>query len=470
MKKKTKKKKIAKKKIQRKRFRKFWKLGKDEFNTQFFSISKDNEMVVHEGNYQYNIFDLVQKFGSPLEIAFPFIVEKRYLDLAQTFNFHIKDQGYKGRFFYHYPMKVNQNKEFVLPLISEGANLETGSYNELWLVRKLWEQDQFHSRIRVICNGPKTEKYLGLVQELKEKGLSIIPIIEDLNEYEALKKYKGDVGVRVKLDLRVRSRWDKKNDRYGLSAETIYELGRIRNLKILHYHIGSQTMHQDDLIAAAKKAIEIYARIKKENPSLDTLDIGGGYGIPYEKKKHYSLNSVTKRIVSVLKRACDKKEIPHPNIICEWVRYMVAPAQITIFKILCEKPIEKSIAKKWYIVDGSFMNDLIDTWAIHQKWHIAPVNYMRNEKLTRVWLAGSSCDSDDRYTAGGGYILLPRLEDLEEGSYLHIALFDSGAYQDSLASHHCLLSSPAKVIAQNGVLTLARRRESAEDIGKMFGW
>src|SRR4030042_2049364 len=142
---------MAKKPIKKKKkFREFWKLGKDEFNTQFFSISKDNELVVHEGNYQYNIFDLVQKFGSPLEIAFPFIVEKRYLDLAQTFNFHIKNQNYKGRFFYHYPMKVNQNKEFVLPLISEGSNLETGSYNELWLGRRLWEPEQFNSRIRVI--------------------------------------------------------------------------------------------------------------------------------------------------------------------------------------------------------------------------------------------------------------------------------------------------------------------------------
>jgi len=460
-------KKAAKKK---KKFREFWKLGKEEFNTQFFSISKDHELVVHEGNYQYNIFDLVQKFGSPLEVAFPFMVEKRYHDLIQTFNFYIKDHGYKGRFFYHYPMKVNQNKEVVLPLISEGANLETGSYNELWLVRKLWEQDQFHSRIRVICNGPKTDKYLGLIQELKEKGLLIMPIIEDLNEYESLKQYKGDVGIRVRLDLRVRSRWDKKNDRYGLSAEDIYELGRIRNLKILHYHIGSQTMHQGDLIAAVKKAIEVYCRVKKSNPTLDTLDIGGGYAIPYEKKKHYSLNPVARRIITTIKRYCDKKEIQHPNIICEWGRYMVAPSQITIFKVLCEKPIDNAVAKKWYIIDGSFMNDLIDTWAIHQKWHIVPVNNMRVEKLTRVWLAGSSCDSDDRYTAGGSYILLPRLEDVEEGDYQYLALFDSGAYQDSLASHHCLLSSPAKVIAQNGVLTLARRRESPEDIGKMFGW
>ena len=452
----------------KKKFRDFWKLGRDEFNTQYFSISKDHELVVHEGNYQYNVYDLTQKFGAPLEVAFPFIVEKRYLDLVSTFNFHIKDQGYKGRFFYHYPMKVNQNKEFVLPLISEGANLETSSYNELWLVRKLWEQDQFHSRIRVICNGPKTEKYLGLIQELKEKGLFIIPIIEDMNEYESLKKYKGDVGVRVKLGVRIKSHWDKKNDRYGLSPDEIYELGRIRNLKILHYHLASQIMDQSDVITAVKAAAEVY--VKKENPTLDTLNVGGGLAIPYEKKKHYSVNSVVKRLIVAVAKVCDQNETPHPNIICEWGRYIMAPAQITIYKVLCEKPIHRANAKKWYIIDGSFMNDLIDTWAIHQKWHIVPVNNMRNEKLTRIWLAGSSCDSDDRYTAGGSYILLPRMEDLENGDSQYIALLDSGAYQDSLASHHCLLSSPAKVIAQNGILTLARRRESPEEVGRLFGW
>ena len=454
----------------KKNFEKFWKLGREEFNTQFFGISKDGELVVREGNYQYNIYDLVAKFGAPLEVVFPFIVEKRYLDLVQTFNFHIKDYNYKGRFFYHYPMKVNQNKEFVLPLISEGANLETSSYNELWLVRKLWEQDQFHSRIRVICNGPKTEKYLGLIQELKEKGLSIIPIIEDLNEYEAIKKYNGDVGIRVKLGLRIRSHWDKKNDRYGLSPEEIYELGRIRNLKILHYHIGSQTMNQNDLVAAVEAAMEVYSRLKTQNLSLDSLDIGGGFAVPYEKKRHYNVNSVVKRIIGAAGKICEKKAIPHPHIISEWGRYVMAPAQITIFKVLCEKPLHNSSAKKWYIIDGSFMNDLIDTWAIHQKWHITPVNNMFAEKMTRVWLAGSSCDSDDRYTAGGSYVLLPRLENLAQGEYQCIALFDSGAYQDSLASHHCLLSSPAKVIAQNGVLTVARRRETPEEVGRLFGW
>ncbi len=449
---------------------KFWKINKEEFNTQFFGISKDNELVVKEGNYQYNIADIVAKFGTPLEIFFPFVIEKRYLDLTQIFNFHIKDHEYKGRFFYHYPMKVNQNKEFVLPLISEGANLETGSYNELWLIRKLWDQDQFHSRIRIICNGPKTDKYLGLIKELKENGLSIIPIIEDINEYEALKGYRGDVGIRVKLDLRVSSHWDKKDDRYGLLAEEIYSLGRIRNLKILHYHVGSQIMGQKDLINAVRTAIKIYVKLKKNNPSLDTFDIGGGFAIPYEKKMHYGINSVVKGIISTIIKACKEGNVAHPNIICEWGRYIVAPSQITIFKVLCAKPINNKVVKRWYIIDGSFINDLIDTWAIHQKWHIVPVTNLNAQKLTRVWLAGSSCDSDDRYTAGGSYILLPQIEDIKDNEYLTIAFFDSGAYQDPLASHHCLLSSPAKIIAQNGVITIARRRETSDEVGRIFGW
>ena len=185
--------------------------------------------------------------------------------------------------------------------------------------------------------------------------------------------------------------------------------------------------------------------------------------------RSYSTGSVVNRIITTIGKVCAEYEIPHPHIIAEWGRYIMAPAQITIFKILCEKPIAKAAASKWYVIDGSFMNDLIDTLAIHQKWHIVPVNNMTADKLSRVWLAGASCDADDCYTAGGGQILLPRLEDANR-DYQYIALFDSGAYQDALASHHCLLSSPAKVIAQNGILTIARRRETADEVGKLFGW
>ena len=84
----------------------------------------------------------------------------------------------------------------------------------------------------------------------------------------------------------------------------------------------------------------------------------------------------------------------------------------------------------------------------------------------RVWLAGSTCDSDDKYTAGGDYILLPKLNGVDQ----FLAVLDTGWCQDGLASHHCLLSLPSKIIAQDGVIKIARKHESAESIGKLFGW
>ena len=140
-----------------------------------------------------------------------------------------------------------------------------------------------------------------------------------------------------------------------------------------------------------------------------------------------------------------------------------------MYKIIAHKDISKGVAKQWYIIDGSFMNDLLDTWAIHQKWHIVPVNHMQ-AKRQRVWLARMSCDSDDKYTDKDGYVLLPKTSDLEEGEDLYLAVFDTGAYQDAFSSHHCLLSSPTKIVLQDGESWVARKRESAEVVGKMFGW
>ena len=162
-----------------KNWKKFWKLGVDEFNTQYFNITKGGELTVQEGNYVYNLNEIVKKYGTPTEIVFPFILEERLEDLQDYFRAFMKIRGYRGKFYYHYPMKVNQNKEFIMPLISEGAHMEVGSVNELWLVKKLWEGERFHSKLRVLCNGPKTDAYLELIEELRLKNLSIIPIIED---------------------------------------------------------------------------------------------------------------------------------------------------------------------------------------------------------------------------------------------------------------------------------------------------
>ncbi len=454
-----------KKKKQGKNWKKFWKLGADEFNTQFFGVNKEGNLITTEGNHIYNLHGLAQKYGTPLQVVFPFILEDRLKDLIGYFQAYIKIYGYKGKFFYHYPMKVNQNKDFILPLLSEGANLEVTSSNELWIVKKLWEGEKFNNKIRVICNGPKTDQYLSLIEELRSKGMNIAPIIEGAEEVERLLKYKGDIGVRVDLAVKADTHWDKKFDRFGLSEKDVFDLPKIKNLKILHYHLGSQIKTQKSILEGIKHAFGIYVELQKTHPNLDTLDIGGGFGVPYEKKKFYTAKAVSSNIIKVLKNLSDKAGIKHPNLAIEWGQYIVAPAQVTIYKIISKKYIDKANAKAWYIIDGSFINDLKDTWAVHQKWHVIPANNMAGP-LKRVWLAGSTCDSDDKYTAGGDYMLLPKIN--EEDQY--VAILDTGWCQDGLASHHCLLSLPARIIAQDGEIKIARRHESAEYIGKLFGW
>lgn len=236
----------------------------------------------------------------------------------------------------------------------------------------------------------------------------------------------------------------------------------------MHYHISKQIETVEGFVKPLKRAAALYAKMREKNPGLDTLDIGGGAGVPFEKKKRfYSGKSLISQIVKTAKRQFDRLGVKHPNLIVEWGSYVAAPAQMTIYKILTEKPVDASNGKKWYTIDGSFMNDLLDTWALHQRWHVVPVNYLNTKKLDKVWLAGSSCDSDDRYTAGGTHVSLPRFAETDE---LYIAILDTGAYQDALGSHHCLLARPAKLIVTNGEIKVARKRETAEEIGKLFGW
>ncbi|OGJ48607.1 hypothetical protein A2344_04880 [Candidatus Peregrinibacteria bacterium RIFOXYB12_FULL_41_12] len=400
----------------------------------------------------------------------PYVIEQRVEDLMDTFDDAIREFKYKGQFYYHYPMKVNQSREFVLPIISEGGNLEITSANELWVVKRLWQQHRFNSHIKVVCNGPKTQQYLELIAELKSNGLDIVPIIEDLSEMELLKKFRGQVGVRVDIGVKVDSYWDKKIERFGLSIDEVFAVEKIRNLTMLHYHTGSEIKKESDVVKPLKKAMDIYARLKKINPSLDTIDMGGGFPSNYYGKPLYPVKGLVYRIVKFLEQYCRENELQPPNIICEWGSHVAGPAQITVFSVVSEKTIPKAMAKQWYVIDGSFMTQLLDTWSIHKQWHVVPVNNARNKKLTRTWLAGLSCDSDDKYTAGGNYILLPRLEDLENGAHQYIAFLDTGNYQDGFTNHHCLNAAPAKVLVQNGDVTVVRKRETPDDVGKLFGW
>lgn len=467
----TDKKTIKKTKKQAKDWMKFWKVGMPDFNTQYFSFNKDGDLNIKEGHNIYNVRYLAEKFGTSLQILMPFIIEERLEDLMDLVQNVIKKIKYQGKFFYHYPMKVNQNREVVMSIVGEGAHLETSSYNDLWLIKRMLEQEKFNPDIRILCSGPKNDAYINLIDDLQHKGVKIFPLIEGPSELKILQHSKYNVGIRLDMPVKAGSHWNKQLDRFGFSAKEIYEMGAFKNLRILHYHIGSQIEKPSDILVPIKYALSVYFKLKKTNPSLDTLDIGGGMPIPYTRVKGYTLDKLMEKIFELVKSESDKAGVPHPNIICEWGRYVVAPAQITIFKIIDTKKInkKKNPASKWYIIDGSFMNDLCDTWAIDQKWSIVPVSNKSEDVLTDVWLAGSTCDSDDVYRGVDGAVTLPDYSHTDNEP-MYIAVFDTGAYQDALSMNHCLISRPQRIIAENGHIVVARKRNTPDEMGKSLGW
>jgi len=452
--------------------KKLWKIGSKDFNTQYFDFNKEGDLIIKEGHNIYNAHYLAEKFGTSLQILMPFVVEERLEDLLDLVSDLSKKIKYQGKFFYHYPMKVNQNKEVVMSLVGEGAHIETSSYNELWLIKKMLEQEAFNPNIRILCSGPKTDKYINLIDDLQHKGIKIFPLIEGPNELKFLQYSKYDVGIRLDMPVKASSRWNKPIDRFGFSAKEILDMKSFKNLKILHYHIGSQIEKSSDVVVPIKYALDVFFKLKEKNPSLDTLDIGGGMPIPYTREKSYQIDKLMEKILKLIKTESEKRGLPHPNLACEWGRYVVAPAQVTIFKVIDTKIVhsKKAPAKKWYVIDGSFMNDLLDSWAIDQKWAISPVNNKKDNDLTDVWLAGSTCDSDDIYTGVNGTVTLPDFDANNGDGSMYLAFYDTGAYQDPLSARHCLLGAPMKIIVENGHIVVARKRESPDDIGKEFGW
>ena len=102
-----------------------------------------------------------------------------------------------------------------------------------------------------------------MIEELRLKNLSIMPIIEDEHELRRLVKYKGELGIRVNLDTKADTHWDKKVDRFGFSSKEILELPRMKNLKLLHYHIGSQITTASSVIKPIEEAMNLYIKLVK---------------------------------------------------------------------------------------------------------------------------------------------------------------------------------------------------------------
>ena len=157
--------------------------------------------------------------------------------------------------------------------------------------------------------------------------------------------------MRGRLTTKGAGKWiESTGDRskFGLTAVEIVEAvdhlraeGMLDCLELLHFHIGSQITairaHKD----ALREASRIFVGLHEMGAKPRYIDVGGGLGVDYDGSQtnfhssmNYSVQEYANDVVASIQEACDSKGVPHPDIVTEAGRAMVAHQSVLIFDVL----------------------------------------------------------------------------------------------------------------------------------------
>ncbi|MDE6249439.1 MAG: biosynthetic arginine decarboxylase [Paramuribaculum sp.] len=332
---------------------------------KYFSINEKGHVTVtpREGYASVDIKDVmdelqVRDVTAPLLLRFPDILDNRIEKISRCFQQAAKEYNYTAQNFIIYPIKVNQMRPVVEEIVSHGRKfnmgLEAGSKPELHAVLAT----NIDENSLIICNGYKDENYIELALLAQKMGRRIFLVVEKLNEINMIATVARrldimpNVGIRIKLSSSGSGKWEESGgdqSKFGLNSSELLEAIDILNrnkmgecLKLIHFHIGSQVTKIRRIKNALREAMQFYVQLSRLGFKIDFVDIGGGLGVDYdgtrsaasESSMNYSIQEYANDSVSALVDACEKNNLPQPNIITESGRSLTAHHSVLIFDVL----------------------------------------------------------------------------------------------------------------------------------------
>ena len=297
-----------------------------------------------------------RKLGFPCVVRFQDVLRSRVKQLNETFRSAIAQHGYKGQYFGVYPTKVNQMREVVEEILDAGApyqfGIEAGSKAELFAALAMVSG----SERLIICNGYKDGLFIRTALTGKRLGKRVILVVEKLSELRqiiAVARELGvepDLGIRVRLHSKGRGKWEASSGdhaKFGLSTadllaavETLRREGWLHCFQLLHFHVGSQISDIRAIRQAVTEAARIYAKLHKDGIALKYIDAGGGLGVDYDGSRsvfdsstNYGLKEYTDDVVLAIQKVCDNEQVPHPDIVTESGRAIVAHHSVLVVQV-----------------------------------------------------------------------------------------------------------------------------------------
>ncbi|MBD1261565.1 arginine decarboxylase [Maribacter polysiphoniae] len=450
-----------------------------DFPQEEFSLQND-----HLQFHGIPLYELVQKYGSPLKFTYLPKISENIMRAKNWFATAIEKNGYKGKYNYCYCTKSSHFQHVMHEALKNDIHIETSSAFDINIIENLKEKGKLKNDAYIICNGFKREQYIDNIGRLIDSGhRNCIPIIDNYEEIDLLSDVVND---NFKVGIRIASEEEPKfefyTSRLGIGYKNIvpfYE-NQIKDnekieLKMLHFFINTGIRDNAYYWNELAKCLKVYVRLKKMCPSLDSLNIGGGFPIKNSLAFEYDYEYMIDEIINQINIACQEAEVSVPHIFTEFGSFTVGESGGAIYEILYQK--QQNDREKWNMIDSSFITTLPDTWAINKRFIMLPVNRWHDE-YERVLLGGLTCDSDDYYNSeqNRNAIYLPKYSKTKP---LYIGFFNTGAYQDSIGGvgglQHCLIPQPKHIIIdrdENGELTttLFKTQQKADQMLEILGY
>lgn len=318
---------------------------------------------------------------------------------------------------------------------------------------------------KVLFNGNnKSRSEIELALDLGAGRFSVDNFYEAelLNKIASEKNLKADILLRVTPGIECHTheyiQTGQIDSKFGFDLSQLDEIiGVIQkhyknlNLKGLHAHIGSQIFELQSYSDEVEILVKEIKRInEKFELKLDEMNIGGGLGVKYTSFDNPpSTDELAKAVMSVLKNC----ETDISTIYIEPGRSVISTSGVTLYTVGSSKQVPNG--RKYVAVDGGMADN--PRPSMYQAEYTAEVvNKSDDFKKEKITIAGRYCESGD--------ILINEIElpELEAGDVL--CVYNTGAYNYSMASNYNRVEKPAMVLVNNSHSDIIVYRETLDNL------
>ena len=234
------------------------------------------------------LMDIIKQYGTPLKISYLPRISQNIQKAKMLFNVAMAKVDYKGKYHYCYCTNSSHFQFVVEEALKNDIHVETSSAFDLNIVEAMAEEGRITKKNYIICNGFKKPQYVENIARLVGEGYeNLVPVLDNMKELE---QYNEVIPGKMKLGLRIASEEEPKfefyTSRLGIGYKDIvsfYE-NNLKNhprfeLKMLHFFINTGINDTAYYWSELLKCVNVYCELKKICPTLDSLNIGGGFPI-----------------------------------------------------------------------------------------------------------------------------------------------------------------------------------------------